>query len=636
MATKTFKKIVFYSFSLLVLMLPAVFWLGLESIFSLAKMSFLYLITDFLLICFMLHWLRIGKVEIHKSTWQTYVLFFLLSALLSSVFSINFFSSLFGTEDIFLGFITIIHVVILGGIFVNFFPKEKVALLLLISVFGAGVIAFYSLLQFYGFVKFTDISWTQNPGSRAFGSLGHPNHLAAYLIFNIALGVGLVFLYRQKLIRFFLAISAMLMLYSLLLTGSRGAFLALVVAMLLQFFFILRRQKRIIKYVVVGVVGIAIIGAAVLPFLQKTPLFSRLEQTLQTGNSISGWDRLSWWKSSWEIYLDYPVLGSGLSTFPDIYNEYRRTDYRVQGDLQDTITPEAAHNEFVNTLATQGVLGLTAFILLFGYPLRLLFQHLRKKTIKDGEFYLLTALLGAVITALLQTQFNFWVVTTFTFFYLALAAVCLLCDKQKKINLKLGQYYFVAIGVATLFFVLFSLWYVCGRLKAEYFLQKGDAAILAQDKEKFYERGILSFPWEYSYHTKYADYALLSIINSRPDMDFKKYIHLTMSYYDDALMLNAHHPVVWGNYGVALLTYANYQNALGNKDGKTEYQKQGIEAFAYAADRAINNPFFTYHFALALEKAGLQNMAVDYYKKTLLIRPDYMDTGERLEKLNLS
>lgn len=625
MQTKIFQKIAFWSFVFLFLALPTVFWIGFDSIFSVAKMGVLYLVTDFLLLCFLLNIWHQKKVVSLRTRWQQYVALFLIAAFLTTLFSINFFSSLWGAEDRFLGLNTIIHVAILGWLFINFFPREKINSLLVISCFAAAAIALYSILQYYGWIKFDDLSWTQNPAKRAFGTLGHANHLGAYLVFNLALTTGLWLWKVRRSIKFLLILSTIVITYALFLSGSRGAFLGLLLTLIIQVFFLWKRSEKFRKKIIFSLIAVAIAGTAFLPFYQQVPLIERFNSGLQN-------DRISWWKSSWSIYVDKPVLGSGLSTFADIYNQYRRTDYRVPGDLQDGITPEAAHNEFVNILATQGAVGLAAYLLLFGYPLMLLIKKLRDKKIKDKEFFLALSLFGGLLSGLIQTQFNFWVITTFTLFYLILSATILLFDKGK--NIKINQRpWIISLKILAIIFILFSTTYTFARLKAEYFLQKGDEAILAQDKEAYYHKAILTFPWEFSYHSKYADYALAAIMSNRPDADFRKYIHLSLSYYQEALKLNEHHPVVWGNYAIALLSYANYQQALDNEEAKLDYQKDGLAAFEYAITIGPNNPLMTYHFALALEKIGFENKAIEYYQKTLQIRANYQDSAERLKKL---
>ncbi len=638
MTKSILSRIIFYSFALFFLILPAVFWLGFESIFSVAKMLLVVFFTDFLLLCVMIYWHSEREIAVAKpTTWQKYNWIFLSSAFLSTIFSANFFSSFFGTTDIFLGLLTLVHIVALGWIFSSFFPKEKVPTLLYSMFVGAFFVALYSIFQFYGYIKFADISWTQNPGSRAFGTLGHPNHLAAYMAFNLATGFGLLFHCKLKWKKILLIAGGLLMFWALLLAGSRGAFLAIIIALLVQIFILFRKRKnKSIKKIIVGCILFVVVAITASPLLVQTPLFNRIEKSVKTENVISGSDRLSWWKSGFDIFIDNPVFGSGLSTFPDVYNEYRRLDYRVLGDLQDTTTPESAHNEIVNTLATQGVFGLFAMIMLFGYPLRLIALRFKDKKLKEKDKYLLIALSGGIVTCLIQVQFNFWVVSTFAVFYFALSAVCLLCEKQIPQTLKIKTGLFRWVLYVFFILILCSLALNYYRLKAEYFIQKGDSAIFAQDKEKYYAKGVLSFPWDYNYSVKYADYALGSIMANRPDADFSKYIHLSISYYKDALKINDHRPVVWGNYAVSLLTFSNYQSALGDEKLKYENQQLGIEAFEVAIKKAKNNPFFNYHFAMALEKVGLNDGALEQYKTTLKIRPNYLDAQSRLEKLTLS
>src|SRR5690606_4640907 len=96
------------------------------------------------------------------------------------------------------------------------------------------------------------------------------------------------------------------------------------------------------------IVAIAIAAIAVFgKDLEKLPIIDRTVATITAARDGIVPDRVSWWMSSLDMIAERPLLGFGLSTYRDVYNQFRRTDYRTleNNGMQDIITPETAHNE---------------------------------------------------------------------------------------------------------------------------------------------------------------------------------------------------------------------------------------------------------------------------------------------------
>lgn len=591
MKEQSFKNTIAYIIIFLVAALPAVFSTQVHSVFSAPKLFLLHLVTSLLLLLVGYQAITSKKIEIQTSKWSKYLLFYLLISFLSGVFSINIYSSFFGVEGRFVGTFTLLHLAILTIITISFFPREKIPLLLKTFFFTATAIAIYSLLQHYEFIKL-DTIWAQDPTKRAFGSLGHANHLGAYLATAIVVGVGLISQIKLKWQQTAITILSLILFWALITTASRGALAALILSLIFVGVLIVRIKGfnkiicGVISAVVLVIIGISSSNLAVI----KRPIQD---------------DRISWWQSSIEIVNDYPVFGTGFSTFKDIYNQYRRSDYVLQDNIQNKITPESAHNEFINTWVTTGLMGLISFLLMIAFAIFPLLRKVwHKNFIKSNrEKYLSIGVLGGLAVYILQTQISFGVIPTLTIFYLFLGLAIILAGSGKNIKLKIKStsQKLLIIGLV-LAFAISSLNIGIKRIKSEHYLQAAKAAIMAEDKESYYQKAILSFPWEYTYYTSYADYTIQAIIQKRPDINFNKYINTALSHYEKALKLNNHHPVVHGNYGITLFTYANYQKLLGNTEQYEKYLEKGKQAFEEAIKKGPNNPTFKEHYEKALEK----------------------------------
>jgi O-antigen ligase len=183
-------------------------------------------------------------------------------------------------------------------------------------------------------------------GGVPFGPYVNRNHFAGFA--ELALPMALVPLLlgrvrRQRLI--IVGILAVIPLSALLLSASRGgiislgaelAFLALVLA--------LRRTGG--KHVVVGgiVVMLALLTVSWLGVSEILSRFSKL-QTLEVTES----KRSSMRHGAWHIFVDHPLLGTGLGTLQQVYPPYET--------LYDGKIVNHAHNDYLEALAETGLAG---------------------------------------------------------------------------------------------------------------------------------------------------------------------------------------------------------------------------------------------------------------------------------------
>jgi len=132
--------------------------------------------------------------------------------------------------------------------------------------------------------------------------------------------------------------------------------------------------------------------------------------------AIKGTARTSMWKSSVPWIKDYSLIGSGLDTIKYLYPTYRRSDYGVL-EGGHNFTPDRLHNEYLNTLATKGVIGFLSYygLVILGFYFLILSQIFRFKDRPHG--ILLMSTVASVTIYLGQVLFNFGVVATLVLFY---------------------------------------------------------------------------------------------------------------------------------------------------------------------------------------------------------------------------
>jgi O-antigen ligase len=206
--------------------------------------------------------------------------------------------------------------------------------------------------------RFIDPGWmmlgrvqAEQFAGRSAGMFGIPNSLAALLEILIPACVLLPF---SRLVspagKIMSAWLALLFLAGLALTGSRGGWIALVMALLAWPLFSRGGWRR--KGVVVAVVlAVAVVGIGSL-YRHSEHARSRIDPFLQGQFEVT---RPVIWKAAGQMWQEAPWLGRGAASFNVLFDQYRPRGFRDE--------PDWTHNDYLNTLSDYGVVG---FILAMG------------------------------------------------------------------------------------------------------------------------------------------------------------------------------------------------------------------------------------------------------------------------------
>jgi O-antigen ligase len=173
----------------------------------------------------------------------------------------------------------------------------------------------------------------------------------------------------------FYYLSFIFLVFGLVLSMSQGAFIGLSVAEGLILLFGDKKVKRSVLTLIIIVVialGIFSIHSIITGNNFVSFLFSRLDM-----DSSSKVERIYIWQASWKIFLNHPISGVGIGTFPLVYPNYKFPQAR------ESIV-SFAHNLPLNLLVETGLLGFSAFFLfLFDIYRRgiILFKRIENKMI---------------------------------------------------------------------------------------------------------------------------------------------------------------------------------------------------------------------------------------------------------------
>jgi O-antigen ligase len=198
-------------------------------------------------------------------------------------------------------------------------------------------------------------------GGRFGGAVGNPNELASTLVPALALGGFALASGRSRRAQILLGASLVIIMYALLLTGSRGGLVALAAALVTAVILGGAFRVRIVAVLVVAV-GLGIGYYAVLaPQATK----DRLAEFTAEG----GAGRLDLWTVSTLVAADRPALGVGAGNFPVVLPEYAAATVNLPQVRFIIDTPKVAHNTYLGLQAELGAPGLLAFLVIVGAAL---------------------------------------------------------------------------------------------------------------------------------------------------------------------------------------------------------------------------------------------------------------------------
>lgn len=260
--------------------------------------------------------------------------------------------------------------------------REEFGMPLLVTVlaasllFGAEVSAVIGLAQKYEWRNAVFDYWViVKSDGPIYANMGQANHLADYLALGL-FSLGLLHT-RWKMRAWLAAFLAIPLLFALVLSASRSAWLFLL-AMLLMAFLWQRRDKsnRPLLYFSLALV----LGFGLMHFVAKIPWLAgsgavttsaeRMVEAAgiigdggrQAATTVGGWwnnsQRLNVWYESWLIFGRFPVLGAG-------FGQFGWQHFQLVAPLHNTVSHDLynhAHNIVLETAAEMGLAGLAVLL----------------------------------------------------------------------------------------------------------------------------------------------------------------------------------------------------------------------------------------------------------------------------------
>ena len=176
---KTLNIVIYWSYAALVFFVPLIFTPWNFELFEFNKMVLVYFFTILIGISWIVKMILQKKIILKKTFFDIPLILFLTSQIISTVFSIDPHTSIFGYYSRFNGGLLSLlsYLILYWGLVSNLNPK-KTNSLVKIALGGGLLVSIYGIAQHFGIDK---DYWVQDVQRRIFSTLGQPNWLAAYL-----------------------------------------------------------------------------------------------------------------------------------------------------------------------------------------------------------------------------------------------------------------------------------------------------------------------------------------------------------------------------------------------------------------------------------------------------------------------
>ncbi|HZY10811.1 MAG TPA: O-antigen ligase family protein [Bacteroidota bacterium] len=188
-------------------------------------------------------------------------------------------------------------------------------------------------------------------------TFGNSTYFAGYLVLMLPFILSNVLIHIQQkkslITQTGLLILLLTMIFLLIKTGSRIAWVASTTSGLLFIFLNIKRSR--LRWMIVGIASTTVM--LLLVFFSDM-IGKQLETIIGYTPTSSIARRLTFYEGAWNAFLSSPIIGNGLGNFILFLPKFRSPNYWTSG--AEDIVPHT-HNEFLEILSETGSIGFVAF-----------------------------------------------------------------------------------------------------------------------------------------------------------------------------------------------------------------------------------------------------------------------------------
>jgi O-antigen ligase len=649
-----------------------------SELFEFNKMMFVYVVTILVVCLWGYRQFTLGKLELRYHWFFIPLVLFLGANVVSTIFSIDVHTSIFGYYGRFNGgLLSIIAYLLLFFVFIQISDRRHVLNCLKFSFGTAVLVVLWGIPGRYGsdlscFIftgKITNACWTAQfkPAERMFSTLGQPNWLGAYLAVNFFFG--LYFLVIRDAFKnrsTVLLTSSLLLIFSgILFTRSRSALLAVAISLVVfgVYYLYLKRaafKNSLLNLAILGAllfVPLAIFQSGVakvddiisLKFLSGQPSQNEGAQPADGQPRAAGpivitdsFDiRKIVWEGALQLGQQHPLVGTGVETFAYAYYMVRPQAHNATSEWD--FLYNKAHNEFLNYFANTGYIGLFTYQGMILATYWILHRAILRKGVRMEQRFLYVSLLGAYTTIHITNFFGFSISIMQVLLYLipGFTIVYLIKDGLPVRELKLPshRYYRFAGKGAMILLIVLGLIYISRYYLADMTYASADLQARSGNYQTAYEefQRALQYRYEHVYEDKFSNVlsnlAFIAAYQNQSDLT-TELIELSDTYNRKSILTSPAN--VLYRKTTSKNKYLHYQISLDPK-----YLDEAIEAIEQAKELSPTDPRLSYTQALFYslyydevsgstpeankQREDYKQRALNEAGMTVAMKPDYKD-----------
>lgn len=370
------------------------------------------------------------KYKLKRNSVTLWVLLYFVSFGISTFVGEDWYRSFWDNHERMLGLFTLVHY-LLFYLVLSSVIREWRQWKVLLRTF----IIFGSLVMMIAFYQQFDRTWLLNQGSdRSASTLGNAIYVGGYGFFLMCMGFLLSLKEKVKAWKWAAGVASFLGLVGVIASQTRGTMVGIIfavaTAMVVYFLTAGKTEVKLKKSLLVAA-GIAVLAIGLLitfresSLVRSLPGIGRLSYT--TLNEFKEGPRPMAWGIALDGWRERPIFGWGPNNYYYAYNKFYRPEF-LRYSWSETWF-DNAHNIVMNTLATQGIVGLIIYIALFfsaGYQLIVAY--------KEGKIdrHFLAILLAFLVGHFMHNVTVFENPTSYLYFFFTLALIHVITSEDKE------------------------------------------------------------------------------------------------------------------------------------------------------------------------------------------------------------
>lgn len=208
------------------------------------------------------------------------------------------------------------------------------------------IVSFIAFCSFAGFIAIRE-------GGLIWGHdfLQDENQISALLVMILPVTIFYSLSVRKKSHRLLCFLAVALQLAAIVISLSRGGFVALVVVAALMVLFT-KRKLLLLALIIITSIGV----------IQFAPpeFFAEISTITEGTREATAHARMEYWRRAMVMFSEDPVMGKGIAQFPSLSHKYARP-----GEVLDEGDYLVCHSNWFQILSELGLVGMVLYLIIF-------------------------------------------------------------------------------------------------------------------------------------------------------------------------------------------------------------------------------------------------------------------------------